>query len=169
MAKATTGKSKTKSYALEGAALTALAATAAAAYLFAGKKGAKAKAKISDWAEEAHNDVASEIEKLSKLTKGAYDKTVKEVSAKYKDLHSLNAKDVNGFVKEAKSKWTGVSKEVSKFTANAIKEAKKAAAEAAKAAAAAKKALQTEKKKASTTKKKVVPVAKKGAAKKKTK
>jgi uncharacterized protein HemX len=94
---------------LEGAAALAGAAGAAAgAYYFYGSKNAKKNRKAAGvWMGKAEREVMANAKKLkiAATDKKNYDKVVKAVSAKYKDLQKLDAKDVAEFVRGMSEQW----------------------------------------------------------------
>src|SRR3989338_7921514 len=95
-------KSQKKALAI-GAGVAAVAAAAAGTYLFAGKHGAKNRAKVGKWVETAKKDVSKEVNKLSKVTKETYHKTVDMVLGQYKNLKNIDKSEILAAASELKS------------------------------------------------------------------
>lgn len=96
-----------------GVGLTAIAAASAAgAYFFAGKRGAKNRAKVAKWAEAAKTDVLKEIKGLKKVTKQSYTATVDKVMEQYKKAKKVDPKELLAVAGELKNHWNSITAEV---------------------------------------------------------
>lgn len=109
-----------------GAGIAALAAAAAGTYFFAGKDGAKNRAKVSAWAEKAKKEVIKDMHKLQDVSKKTYDATVDTILDKYHDLKNVDSGDVKALAKELKTHWKSISGHLKEGTATAVKTVKKA-------------------------------------------
>lgn len=88
-----------------GAGVAALTAAAAGTYLFAGKKGAKNRAKVKRWVDDAKRDVSNEVSKLGKVTKQTYNKAVDTVLKEYQNLKQLDKSEILAAASELKKQW----------------------------------------------------------------
>ena len=123
-----------KRAAVVGIGLAAVAAAAAGAYFFTGKKGAKNRKAVAKWATDAKKEIVEELGKAEKVSKKAYHEIVKKVAAKYQSLPDVDGKELKTLAADAKKHWDKIAKEVKKAATVAAKEAAKAAKEAAKSA-----------------------------------
>lgn len=128
--------------------IAGLAAAAAGAYLLTGKRGEKNRKKISAWAIKAKKEIVSELKGVEKVSKKAYEETIKKVTDKYKQLKNVDPSELQSLITEAKGHWDAISQEI----AAASKTVSKAATKVVKKA---------------VSKKTTAPVAKKKVAKKK--
>lgn len=119
---------KTQKQALAvGAGIAAIAAAAAGTYFFTGKKGAKNRAKVKKWVDDAKNDVVKQIKTMSNVTEKTYNQTVDAAIAKYKNLKDVDKSELLQIAKELKGHWDSISKQlVTKPVAKAEKAVKKA-------------------------------------------
>lgn len=109
-----------------GVGVTALAAAAAAGtYFFAGKRGAKNRAKVSKWADSAKTDVVKRIKGMGKVTKASYNETVDTVMGQYKKLKKLQPTEVAALASELKGHWDTIAKEVSTAAQKVVPKVKK--------------------------------------------
>lgn len=106
-------KSQKKAVAV-GAGVAALAAAAAGAYFFTGKRGVKNRKKVSSWTAKAKRDVMSEMGKMKKVSKDTYNKTVDTVLANYKSVKSIDKKELADVTNELKAHWNAIAGEVEK-------------------------------------------------------
>lgn len=135
-----------------GVGLTALAAaTAAGTYFFGGKKGAKNRAKVSKWADDAKKDVVKQLKGLEKVTKTSYAEAVDAVVTKYKQAKKIDPKELLAVAGELKGHWDAIAAEVEAAGKKVVPVVKKAAKKAIKKV---------------TPTKKVAPKSKKSATKK---
>jgi gas vesicle protein len=117
-----------------GVGLTAIAAAAAAGtYFFGGKRGAKNRAKVSKWAEDAKNDVVKQVKGLKKVTQKSYADTVDAVMAQYKKAKKMSPQELTALASELKGHWDSIAAEVSS-TAKKVTPVVKKAVKAVKAA-----------------------------------
>ncbi len=124
-----------------GVGLTALAAASAAgAYFFAGKRGAKNRAKVAKWAEAAKTDVLNEIKGLKKVTKQTYSATVDKVMAQYKKAKKIDPKELLAVAGELKGHWDSITAEVTSAGKKVLPVVKKTVKKIVKKATPVKKA-----------------------------
>lgn len=136
-----------------GVGLTALAAaTAAGTYFFGGKKGAKNRAKVSKWADDAKKDVVKQLKGLEKVTKTSYAEAVDAVVTKYKQAKKIDPKELLAVAGELKGHWDAIASEVEAAGKKVVPVVKKAAKKVVKKVTPVKKA--APKGKAKTTGKK---------------
>ena len=111
-----------------GVGLTALAAaTAAGTYFFGGKKGAKNRAKVSKWADDAKKDVVKQLKGLEKVTKTSYAEAVDAVVAKYKQAKKIDPKELLAIAGELKGHWDAIATEVEAASKKVVPMVKKTA------------------------------------------
>lgn len=123
-----------------GVGLTAIAAASAAgAYFFAGKRGAKNRAKVAKWAEAAKTDVLKEIKGLKKVTKQSYTATVDKVMEQYKKAKKVDPKELLAVAGELKSHWDSITQEVESAGKQVLPVVKKTVKKIVKKATPAKK------------------------------
>lgn len=113
-------KSQKKAIAV-GAGVTALAAAAAGAYFFTGKRGVKNRKKVSGWANSAKKEVMSEMHKMEKVSKEGYHSAVDSVMKKYKAMKNVDNKELAAMAHELKGHWDAISREVSKARTKVVK------------------------------------------------
>lgn len=113
-------KSQKKAIAI-GSGVAALAAAAAGAYFFTGKRGVKNRKKVAGWASKAKREVMSEMNNMEKVSKQTYDKTVDKVLKNYKSMKNVDAKELMDMAKELKGHWNSISSEISKVRKNVVK------------------------------------------------
>src|SRR3989338_6365228 len=101
---------------LVGTGLVAVVAAAAGAYFLYGSKNAKQHRKqVKSWTLKAKGEVLEKLEKLKEVNEEIYHKVVNEVSKKYQAVKSIDKKDVEELVRELKSHWKSIAKEVAAF------------------------------------------------------
>jgi hypothetical protein len=115
-----------------GVALAGLAATAAGAYLFAGKEGAKNRRKVTAWSEKAKKEIVDEVKKLEKVSKQTYESAIDQISDRYKQLKHVKPGDLQAFISDAKGHWNNISKEIGAVSNIAKRVTKKAAKKVSK-------------------------------------
>ncbi|MBX4200811.1 hypothetical protein KW786_01650 [Candidatus Parcubacteria bacterium] len=97
-----------------GAGLATLGAAIAGAYfLYGSKDGAKNRRRIKSWMFKAKGEILEKIENASELSQETYERIVDEVSGKYQALKNIHKNEIEEFVKEVKSHWKNISKELS--------------------------------------------------------
>ncbi len=100
-----------------GAGIAALATAAAAGtYFFAGKKGAKNRAKVQKWADAAKKDVVKQLKGLEKVSKKTYADTVDTVMTQYQKAKKMEPQEMMELAKELKGHWDAIAGEVEKAT-----------------------------------------------------
>jgi hypothetical protein len=106
------------------AVLAAAAATAAGAYFLYGKNGAKNRKKVKGWILKAKSEVLQEMEHMKSMNEDTYHKTIDAMAGRYKILKNIDQKDLNNLVKELKSHWKHIKKDLSVRVAKATKSKK---------------------------------------------
>ncbi len=96
------------------AGLAILAAAAAGAYFLYGKGGAERRRKAKSWMLKMKGDVLARLENMQKVDKAAYNRTVDEVSRRYKALKAVAPGELSSLVKEMKGHWRNIEKELAK-------------------------------------------------------
>lgn len=89
-----------------------LAALSAGAYFLYGKDGAENRKKVRGWTLKARGEMLEKLEKMRELNEKKYHEVVDAVAARYKKLKEVDAKELNGLVKEAKGFWGRILKKV---------------------------------------------------------
>jgi hypothetical protein len=97
-----------------GASVAALAAAAAGAYFFTGKKGAKNRKKVASWVGNAKRDVQAELNNMEKVSKQAYNKAVDNVLKNYRSMKNVNTAELTAMASELKGHWDNIASEVEK-------------------------------------------------------
>lgn len=101
---------------LIGTGLAAVVAAAAGVYFLYGSKGAaKNRKKVKGWMLKAKGEVLEKLENLKEVNEEIYHKVIKQVSDKYQAAKSIDKKDVQEFVRELKSHWKSIAKEIKAF------------------------------------------------------
>lgn len=95
-----------------GAALTAAAVALAGSYFVYGKNAKKNMKNVKSWALKAKAEVLEQLEKAKEISEPIYNQAVDKVSKKYSDLKNIDKKDVEILVKELKTHWKDIKKEV---------------------------------------------------------
>jgi len=90
------------------AAATVLA-TAAAVFLYGTSDGAKARKKIKGWTLKAKGEVLEALEKAKDTSEAHYAELVDKVGSRYSKLKTMEAGEVEAFVKEMKQHWKKIS------------------------------------------------------------
>ena len=96
------------------AGLAVLAAAAAGAYFLYGKGGAARRRKAKSWMLKMKGDVLARLEKMKKVDKTAYNRAVEEVGRHYKALKAVAPGELSAIVREMKSHWRNIEKELAK-------------------------------------------------------
>jgi hypothetical protein len=93
-----------------GAQLASVAAAAAGIYYFlAGPKAKQHRLQAKTWAKKAQKEVAEEIQKLKKVSRPIYERTVNQVAEKYKQLKNVDPVELREFTSQLKSYWDNFS------------------------------------------------------------
>lgn len=92
-----------------GAGIAALAAAAAGTYFFAGKRGAKNRAKVSKWVEAAKKEVVDNVKGMEKVTKQTYHKAVDTVLQQYENAKNVDKSEIVAVANELKGHWDNIS------------------------------------------------------------
>ena len=91
--------------------VTAAAAATAAGIYFYGKNGKQHRKDASDWTKKVKKDVINKIAAMENVTEEMYHKIIDGVVAKYKEIESIDPKELVTFGKELKGHWNDISKE----------------------------------------------------------
>ncbi len=94
-----------------GIGATAVAA-AAGAYLLLGKRGAKNREAIADWALQLKEDVQEKLLELKEVNQEAYNDIVDEASKRIAKTKKVSASELTRLTGELKSSWTNISKQL---------------------------------------------------------
>ena len=96
-----------------GLGLAALAAAAAGTYFLYGSKNAsKNRKKIKGWMLKAKGEVLQEMEHMKDMSESRYHDTIDAMSERYKMLKHVDKKELNHLVKELKSHWKHIKKDL---------------------------------------------------------
>jgi gas vesicle protein len=95
-----------------GAGIGLAAIAAAGAYFFAGKRGAKNRAKVADWAENMKEDVLEKMKDLKDINQEAYERLVDETADRYRKMSKASASEFKHVTSEVKKAWTHISKQL---------------------------------------------------------
>ncbi len=107
-------KKKTKKVAIEtGLGLAALAAAAAGTYfLYGSKNSVKNRKKVKGWMLKAKGEVLQEMEHMKNMSEGTYHDVIDAMAERYKILKNVDQKELNHLVKEMKSHWKHIKKDL---------------------------------------------------------
>ena len=106
--------------------IAALAAAAAGAYyLYGSNKSAKNRKHVKSWMLKMKAEVMDRIESVEDLSKGAYDKTIDEVSRKYAQIKNVDKKELIQLAKRMKSHWKDIQADISETVGPEIKKVMK--------------------------------------------
>jgi hypothetical protein len=101
-----------------------LVAAAGALFLY-GKNGPKNRKKVRSWALKAKGEVLEKLEMAGEMSEDAYGVVVDEVLKRYKDLQSVDAKELAALGKELKGHWRSIKREATAGAKKAVKKVKK--------------------------------------------
>jgi hypothetical protein len=98
-----------------GAGIAAATAVALAGVflVYGSKDAAKNRKKIKGWMLKAKGDVLDQLEKMKEVSEETYQTTVDKVTAKYKTLKNVDPAELQAMVKDMKSHWKNIVKEIS--------------------------------------------------------
>jgi hypothetical protein len=82
-----------------------VAAAAIGAYFLGGKDGAKNRKAVKGWMLKAKGEVLEKLENLESVSQEAYDKAVKEVTARYQTMKQVDPKEFAALMVEMKKYW----------------------------------------------------------------
>ena len=119
-------RSNVVKYAVIGASLAGLAATA---YFFFGPKGKKHRAHAKAWAIKMKGDVVEKLEAAREITEPVYREIIDTVAKEYKKGKKASQPEIESLAQDLKKHW----KSMSALAISARKEAAKSATRAAKA------------------------------------
>ena len=124
-----TNKSNAVKYAVIGASLAGLAATA---YFFFGPKGKKHREHAKAWAIKMKGDVVEKLEKAREITEPVYREIIDTVAKEYKKGKKASQPEIVALANDLKKHWKSMSalaiaanQEVAKNASRVVKAAKK--------------------------------------------
>jgi len=103
---------KKKTHGAEMVAAGIVAAVAGLVFLYGSDTGKKKRKKIKGWTLKARGEVLEKLEKAKEVNEEVYDKVVDGVMAKYAKLKTVNDEEVEPMIKEFKSHWKQIKKEL---------------------------------------------------------
>ncbi|MDP2650783.1 MAG: hypothetical protein Q8P04_01675 [bacterium] len=92
--------------------LGVVAATTAGAYFLYGKDAKKRRKQVKSWTLKARGEILEKIEKLSEVNQESYNRVVDDAAKRYSRLKSVNKKELTELVRELKSHWQNINKEL---------------------------------------------------------
>lgn len=95
------------------AVVATVVATAGALFLYGTQNGKKTRTKIKGWTLKAKGEILEKLEDAKDVTEDSYNNTVNAVLSKYAKLKKVESTEVDAFMKEMKSHWNKIKKEVS--------------------------------------------------------
>lgn len=101
------------------------AAAVGAYYLYGSKEAAKNRAKVKSWMLKAKGEVLEQLEGMEEVTESAYMNALNAVMQKYNELKNIDPSELESFMDEMKSHWTGLKKTVEKTVKKATAPKKK--------------------------------------------
>jgi hypothetical protein len=126
-----TNKAQVVKYAVIGASLAGLAATA---YFFFGPKGKKRREHAKAWAIKMKGDVVEKLEKAREITEPIYHEIIDTVAKEYKKGKKASQPEIVALAEDLKKHWKSMSalavaakQEVAKGATQVVKTAKKSA------------------------------------------
>jgi len=90
-----------------------VAALSAAAYMLFGPEGKKNRKIINNWAVKMRGEIIEKFEEAKEITEPVYNQIVDSVKEKYSKTKDINPEDLEKVVKEIKSNWKALKKEIS--------------------------------------------------------
>jgi hypothetical protein len=124
-----TSKSNTVKYAVIGASLAGLAATA---YFFFGPKGKKRREHAKAWAIKMKGEVVEKLEKAREITEPVYREIIDSVARDYKKGKKAGQSEIEALATDLKKHWKSMSalavaakQEVAKNATRVAEKAKK--------------------------------------------
>ncbi|MFA6285141.1 MAG: hypothetical protein WC643_01265 [Parcubacteria group bacterium] len=124
-----TNKASVVKYAVIGASLAGLAATA---YFFFGPKGKKHRQHAKAWAIKMKGDVVEKLEKAREITEPVYREIIDTVAKEYKKGKKASQPEIVALANDLKKHWKSMSalaiaakQEVAKNASRVVKAAKK--------------------------------------------
>ncbi|MDP2704866.1 MAG: hypothetical protein U1D31_01850 [Patescibacteria group bacterium] len=112
---------------------SALAATAAAYFLYGAKDAKKRRAKIRGWALKAKGEVLEKLEVLTDINKDTYQTIVKQILSRYNNAKHIGKEEIADLEKELGNYWKHLKKEMEAEGKKAVKKVRKSAVKIAKA------------------------------------
>jgi hypothetical protein len=124
-------KAKVVKYAVIGASLAGLAATA---YFFFGPKGKKHRQHAKAWAIKMKGEVVEKLERAREITEPVYREIIDTVAKEYKKGKKAGQPEIEALATDLKKHWKSMSalaiaakQEVAKGATQVVKSAKKSA------------------------------------------
>ena len=105
-------KQTKKSHTAELAAAGVAAAVVGLVFLYGSEAGKKRRKQIKGWTLKAKGEVLEKLEKAKEVNEEVYNKVVDSVMAKYGKLKNVTDEEIEPMIKEFKSHWKQVKKEL---------------------------------------------------------
>lgn len=102
----------------------AVAALAAGAYFIGTKDGKKQVKKINGWMLKVKGDVLEKMEAIRNIDEEKYHKILETVSEKYGKLKQVNKAELDVLIKDLKSHWIKIKKDINGSKKKSSKSAK---------------------------------------------
>ncbi len=106
-----------------GLGAVAMAAATAGAVFFYGKDGAKHRKKIKGWAMKMRGEVVERLENIKEWNEEMYQKSIDEVASSYRSLKNVDTAEIDNVVKELKSHWRNIKRELTPAKKTSAKKA----------------------------------------------
>jgi hypothetical protein len=107
--KKTTTSSKVVTFAIVGASLAALAATA---YFFLGPDGKKHQRHTKAWVIKMKAEIIEKLEQAREVSQPMYDEIIDSVAAEYTKAMSANHEEIRQIANDLKNHWKTISRQV---------------------------------------------------------
>lgn len=101
-----------------GTTIGLAAIAAAGAYFFGGKRGAKNRKKVQDWAEKMKEEVIEQMRHLKDINKETFERIVDETATKYRRATKVSAEEIRFAGSEIKKAWSHISEHVASAVHN---------------------------------------------------
>jgi len=106
-------KKKTTNHTGESIAIgAAVAAVAGLVFLYGTEAGKKKRKKVRGWMLKAKGEVLENLEKAKEVNETLYNETVEKVMTKYAKLKHVQEDEIEPLIKEFKTHWKQVKKEL---------------------------------------------------------
>ena len=93
-----------------GAGIGLAALAAAGSYFLSGKRGAKNRAALEDWALRMKGEVLEKMKDLKVVDEEIYNELVEETAERYGRREKISAAELKGIIGELKNAWTHIGK-----------------------------------------------------------
>jgi len=102
-------KSKNK---MLGAGIGLAAVAAAGTFLLTGKRGAKNRERVAEWAIQFNREVNDKVKDLKDLNQQAYNQLVDETAERYARVKRVGASEMAHISTEVKNAWSHIGKQL---------------------------------------------------------